>query len=204
MDEGPRPEWGLPCAPQGALQDAPLPVPACSLLQQEALLAQLRECPSLRDLRQLLEGLAATGHLRRLATTLLTQRVAAVTAVLGQAPEHALAPRAASPSLLAAGADAGAGVPHAKPAAVASTTHIGSASAGAAAADATGAVGSAAEGSRAVMPTRLLVAQRVALLPALLGQLALLPAWLLLALQWLLPRQSLPLRAALQHAARRL
>ena len=31
----------------------------CSLLQQEALLAQLRECPSLRDLRQLLEGLAA-------------------------------------------------------------------------------------------------------------------------------------------------
>ena len=71
---------------------------ACSLLQQEALLAQLKLCPSLRDLRQLLAGLAVTGELRRLATTLLTQRNAAVAAATWGHATAAAAAAAAAPA----------------------------------------------------------------------------------------------------------
>ena len=103
-----------------------------SLLQQEALLGQLKECPSLRDLRQLLEGLAATGHLRSLADTLLMQRTAAVAAALGQAPGPAQSPQAANDGQAAAGCGADVF------SAAAGTTNAGSAAAAAAAAEASG------------------------------------------------------------------
>ncbi|PRW59832.1 hypothetical protein C2E21_1603 [Chlorella sorokiniana] len=85
-------QLGVGASPHAASEK--LNAPMDSLLQQEALLGQLRECSSLRDLRQLLEGLAATGHLRRLAATLLTQRTAAVAAAIG---EQQAAPAASQP-----------------------------------------------------------------------------------------------------------
>ena len=101
-----------------------LPCPSLrSLLQQEALLGQLKECPTLRDLRQLLEGLAATGHLRSLAATLLTQRTAALAAALGQVPGPAQAPQAATDGQAAAGSGADVS------SAAAGTTNAGSAGA---------------------------------------------------------------------------
>ena len=121
---------------------------ACSLLQQEALLGQLKLCPSLQDLRQLLAGLAVTGELRRLAATLLTQRNAAVAAATWG---HATA--------AAAAAAAPAAVDQPSPASVAPTaTDPPTAAAAAAAGDRVEAPGSSAgPAAAAALPKQLLV-----------------------------------------------
>lgn len=84
---------------------------ARSLLEQTALLAQLKRCSSLRDLRHLLEGLAAAGELRRLASSLPAQRLAAVAAVVGEP--------AAAAALGVTGVGAGGAAPAAPAAAAA-------------------------------------------------------------------------------------
>lgn len=55
----------------------------CSLLRQKTMIAQLKTCDSLRDLRQQLAAFSTAGILRQLAASLPNERLGAVSAALG-------------------------------------------------------------------------------------------------------------------------